>query len=223
MKEWYSIMPNAPIRVAFDLGDTLRVSPPIWPNYSLQIEPGDLSQFAPSGNGVYGYQNLTGKNPITSAPPQEACGGVIYFDSDITKEDFLALLRILEVQAAHVVKPDKDFAIFTAESAEPGQDKYLAQARIVSKFALRYMFGALTQADYEHFPEQATTIAEALWTFIETERKRWGTSWMEDKGLGGTFGGDGHFACEQLAFGLMVENDYHKIYRIWSRAWLVTK
>lgn len=216
-------MPNPPISIAFDLGDGLRVSPPIWPDYSLQVEPGDLSQFAPNGNGVYGYQGRDRTNPITSAPQQEARGGVIYFGNEITKEDFLALMRILGVQRNPGANSSKTFAVFTAESAEPSKYWYLAQVRIVSKFALRHMFGALTQADYDHFPEQALTIAEALWTFIETERKRWGTSWMEDRGLGGTFGGDGHFACEQLAFGLMVENDYHGIYRIWSRAWLVTK
>ena len=37
------------------------------------------------------------------------------------------------------------------------------------------------------------------------------------------FGGDGDWAKEELAFGCMVENVDLGIYRIWSRAWLVTK
>ena len=36
-------------------------------------------------------------------------------------------------------------------------------------------------------------------------------------------GGDGDWAKESLCFGLMVENGYQGVYRIWSRAWLVTK
>jgi hypothetical protein len=52
---------------------------------------------------------------------------------------------------------------------------------------------------------------------------RWGTSSFEDKGLYKKFGGDGDMKREELAFGLIVENEYYGIYRIWSRAWLVTK
>jgi hypothetical protein len=41
--------------------------------------------------------------------------------------------------------------------------------------------------------------------------------------LSGTFGGDGYWAKESLCFGFLVENNYRGVYRIWSRAWLVTK
>lgn len=217
-------MPTAPTRIVFDLGDKIRVSPPIWPDHKLDIQPGDLTKSVPYGNGVYGYQDRKGSNQFTSAPQQEACGGVIYFGNDVNKADFEALMRIMKVQPTHVVKPSKDFAVFTAESKQPGKDGYLVQMRVVSKFGLRFMFNTLTDAEYEKFPEQELTIVEALWSFIEHERKRWGTSWMDDdKGLAGKFGGDGDFAREELAFGFMLENDYHHVYRIWSRAWLVTK
>jgi len=129
----------------------------------------------------------------------------------------------MEVQPAQTVNPSKDFAVFTTESEQPGKDGYIMQMRVVSKFGLRFMFNALTDTEYEKFPEQKLTIVEALWSFIERERERWGSSFMDDKGLGGMFGGDGDFAQEELAFGLMLENDYHGVYRIWSRAWLVTK
>jgi len=214
-----------PVRLVFNLGDKVWVSPPIWPNNKLDIQPGDLSQFTPYGNGVYGYQNRFGENPLTSGPSQEACGGVIYFDNSIVKADFESLMRIMEVQHRNEVKPSKDFAVFTAESNQPGKDGYLVQMRIVSKFGLRFMFGALTDAEYEKFPEQELTMVEVIWSFIEQERKRWGTSFHQDgtNGLRGLFGGDGNYAREELSFGFMLENDYHHVYRIWSRAWLVTK
>lgn len=216
---------SKPKILVFDLGDKIRVSPPIWPQHSLKVQPGDLSQFAPYGNGVYGYQKRDRSNPFTNAPPQEACGGVVYFGNDISRTDFEALTRILEVQSRQVVNPLKSFSVFTAESQQPGKEGYLAQMRLVSKFGLRYMFDAISDAEYERFPDQELTMVEALWSFIEHERNRFGTSFQQDgeKGLRGVFGGDGHFACEELCFGFMLENSYHDICRIWSRAWLVTK
>jgi hypothetical protein len=210
------------IRPVFDLSDKVRISPPIWSDNKLNVQPGDLSKFTPYGNGVYGYQDRNGGNPFKSAPPQEACGGVIYFGNGIAKPDFEALMCILEVQDKYVAKPSKDFAVFIAESNQPGKDGYLVQMRIVSKFGLRFMFGAINEAEYEKFPEQELSMVETLWTFIEHERKRWGTSFGA-KGLVGLFGGDGDFAQEELSFGFMLENEYHHVYRIWSRAWLVTK
>lgn len=213
-------MPKAPRRIVFDLGNKIRVSPPIFSDPSLDLQPGDLSEFVPYGNGVYGYQNRKGSNPFTSAPSQEACGGVIYFGNGVSKADFEALMRITEVRPDH-----KDFAVFTAESKQPGKYGYLAQMRVVSKFGLRHLFHAITDAEHESFVEQEMTIVEALWLFIQQERQRWGTSFLQDgeKGLEGLFGGDGDCAREELAFGFMLENDYYDVYRIWSRAWLVTK
>ncbi|MBU2101277.1 hypothetical protein KKH05_00955 [Patescibacteria group bacterium] len=212
-----------PIQVVLDLGDKVYVSPPIWHTNTLDIDPGDLTHFAPKGNGVYGYQGRGDTHPLTEAPPQEACGGVIYFGVDITREDFDALMRITEVQDAHVVKPRKNFGVFTAESDEPKVDGYVAQVRIVSDFGLRFLFGISEEDVRDNFPTQELSMPDVLWQFIEYERQRWGTTWMVDKGLGGMFGGDGNFAREELAFGFMVENDYHHVYRLWSRAWLVTK
>lgn len=206
------------IQIVFDLGDRVRISPPLFPNAKLDIQPGDLTKFTPYGNGVYGYQNSHGANPIVSAPSQEPSGGVIYFGSNFAHGDFDALLRLMEVKGDY-----KDYAVFIVESKKPDKDGYLVQMRVVTKFGLRFMFNALTENEYESFPEQQLTISEALWAFIEQERQRWGTSWMDDKGLHGKFGGDGDFACEELAFGFLMENEYNGVYRIWSRAWLVTK
>jgi len=207
-------------RIVFDLGDKVRISPPLWPDSELNIQPGDLSQFTPHGNGVYGYQGRQDMNPITGAPSQESGGGIIYFDSKPNEADFSALLRLMEVELDR-----KDYAVFIAGSEEPGKDGYLIQMRIATKFGLRFLFHALPEKEYDRFPEQQITIGEVLWGFIEEEQNRWGTSFSQDeeKGLQGLFGGDGDFAREELAFGFMVENHYHGVYRIWSRAWLVTK
>ena len=209
---------SSPRRIVFDLGDKIRISPPMWPNNKLQIQPGDLTKFVPYGNGVYGYQEPDHKNPFLSAPPQEASGGTVYFDCNISKADFHALLRLLQVKA-----DDKDYAVFTAESETPGKDGFIAQMRIVSRFALCFMFGAISDMESKQFPNQELTVKETLEAFVTHERERWGTSWIDDERLSGLFGGDGNFACEQLAFGFIQENEYFGVYRIWSRAWLVTK
>lgn len=207
------------VRSVFDLGNEVRISPPIWLGHKLNIQPGDLTNFASYGNGVYGYQDRLGEDPIKNSPSQEPSGGVIYFGNGVARADFEALLRLLEVK-----KNKKDYAVFIAESEQPGKDGYLAQMRIITKFGLRFMFETLTETEYDKFPEQQLSIGDVLYGFLEKETERWGTSFMDDsRGLQGLFGGDGDFAREELAFGFMIENEYHGIYRIWSRAWLVTK
>ena len=187
------------------------------------ISPSDLSLFTPYGNGVYGDQDQSIGHPFTGAPMTEPCGGVIYFSNEITITDFYALMRILEIQSRYETNSPNDFSVFTAESQQPGKDNYLTQMRIVSKFGLRFLFRTLDDTEYDKFQNQELSISEALWLFIEHEKIRWGTSWTEDHGLVGKFGGDGHFAREELAFGLMLESRYYQVVRIWSRAWLVTK
>lgn len=205
-------------KIIFDFGGKVRISPPLWPNAKVDIQPGDLTKFLPSGNGVYGYQDKKTSNPLKSAPPQEATGGHLYFGNSISKEDFDALMRITEVRSN-----DKDYAVFIEESKDPKSDGFLLQMRIVPKFALCYMFGVLNEEEYESFPDQELSIGELLYTFIESEKANWGTFFSENPKLDGKFGGDGDFMREELSFGFMVENNYYDVCRIWSRAWLVTK
>ena len=216
---------SAKKRIAFDLGNKIRVSPSLWPGPELAVQPGDLTKFVPYGNGVYGYQNHKGDNPFMIAPQQEPRGGVIYFENDIKLDDFDALMRIMRAVPVGGFGPSKDFAVFATEFSDPRKEGFLAQLRIVPKFGLRFLFEAIAESEYDSFPEQELTIAEVIWSFIEFERNRWGTSFSQDEqmGLRGLFGGDGNFAREELSFGLMLENDYYHIFRIWSRAWLVTK
>lgn len=213
-----------PIRIAFDLGDEIRVSPPICPDHKLNLDPGDLSKFVPQGNGVYGYQPSATAHPFAGAPRQDENGGIIYFGNQIAREDLEALCRILGLSLKNR-EGNKDYSVFIAASDHPEQDGFLRQIRIVSKFGLSSLFGALNDTEYNHFVNQKLTVQEAFWTFIEQEKNCWGTSFMKDeeKGLQGLFGGDGDFAREELSFGLMVENSYFGVFRLWSRAWLVTK
>ncbi|QQR76471.1 hypothetical protein IPJ63_03165 [Candidatus Nomurabacteria bacterium] len=205
-------------RLIFDLGGKVKISPLIWPNARVKTQPGDLSKLLPSGNGVYGYQNKNVPNPFKSAPPQEATGGYVYFGNEITEEDFGALLRITEVNSN-----DKDYSVFIEESRDPQSDGFLLQMRVVPKFALQFMFHVIDEQEYESFPEQELSIGDLLYTFIESERGNWGTSFSDSPKLDGKFGGDGDFMREELSFGFMVENNYYGVCRIWSRAWLVTK
>lgn len=211
-----------PKRIVFELGESVRVSPPIWFDNAVDWYPGDFSKRPPYGSGVYGYQSSNLLDPLKNAPKEEDSGGVVYFGNGISKADFEAMMRIMHVDPC---RPSKDFAVFTALSKEPGKEGCLTQMRTVSKFGLRFMFKSLSDADYEKFAKQGVSTVDALWAFVEHERECWGTSFTEDekKGLRGLFGGDGDFRREQLAFGFMVENQYHGVYRIWSRAWLVTK
>jgi len=215
-------------RTAFSLGDKVNISPAIWPvecEFDIDVQPGDLSKIAPSGTGFYGHQSHLCNNPFTNAPSKSAVGGVIYFDNGISTVDFKVLMHVLNVQSMYAEESIKDYAVFVKESDNPKEDGYLTQMRIVSKFGLYRMFRVINDTDYENFPKQEQNVVETLMTYIKHERKCWGTSFTQDgeKGLCGLFGGDGCWRREQLSFGFMVENDYYSIYRIWSRAWLVTK
>lgn len=200
---------------------TLRISPPLFMNNHVKTDLSDLSQFAPHGNGVYGFQQGI-PNPIVIAPPQDDKGGFLYFGNEVTQDDFFALMRITGVQEAYVENPSKQYAIFLQQSGQPGKDGYLSQMRIVPNFALRHLFGVITSEQYQAYPEQELSVREAMWAFMQIEKKKYGTGFGSQE-LDGKFGGDGDFAREELSFGFMVENSYYGVYRIWSRAWLVTK
>ncbi len=182
--------------------------------------PEDIAQFAPSGNSIYGYQAQSVTGPFESAPIQEAEGGVIYFRNDIGREELEVLLRLIGVTPPRP-KPIHDYALYQAESANPLGDRYLRQVRFVSESALHSFFRSLPKD--EKVPQQGLDIVERCWRFIQAEREHWGTFFAASPKLAGKFGGDGNWAYEELCFGLMMENSYYGIWRIWSRAWLVTK
>lgn len=214
----------------------VHISPRIWPGKELPVQPGDLSQFAPQGMGLggplpmfpwdsledvarrpafYEFQPQS-LHPLRGAPATEPCGGAVYFDSFPEKEDFQALSRLLKLATEM-----REYAVFQAESAEPVEERFVVQLRIVGHGALGYMYGARNEQGSASFEPQKLTLGETLWAFIEDQQERFGSGYSA--GLQGCLGGDGDWAKEKLCFGLFVENPYHQIYRIWSRAWLVTK
>jgi hypothetical protein len=218
------------------IDDLVKISPRVWPGKQLDVQPGDLSIFVPMGSGIAGpipvmpWDDLTSAlsrpgyysyhahsgHPFLGAPSTEAAGGIIYFDGDPQRTDVEALLRLLEVYSR-----SNDYAVFSEDATNPQDERYLTQIRIVSKLALRFMFQALSSEEYEAFPEQPLSVGELVWRFIEGQQQIWGKGYS--RALMGAMGGDGDWANETLAFGFMVENAYHHVYRLWSRAWLVTK
>jgi hypothetical protein len=213
-----------------------RIAPPIWPGKALEVQPGDLTQFAPMGLGLnapfvmrpwdklsdmfsrtdyYGYHPRS-NDPFRGAPVTDAAGGTVYFDGSPQTEHIGVLLRLMQVGSSH-----KSYAVFVGRAENPQDEGYLVQLRIVSSFALAQMFGATTGDETTRFLEQPLTVGELVLKFIEHQQNAWGTGFSSR--LAGTMGGDGDWAKESLAFGFLVENSYQAVYRIWSRAWLVTK
>src|SRR5690348_6308956 len=86
-----------PVRFVLDFGAGVSISPPIWPDCTIDVQPGDLSKFAPKGTGVYGYQEEVA-HPFLNGPIHEAESGILYFDNDIRRADLKAILRIFKVE-----------------------------------------------------------------------------------------------------------------------------
>lgn len=205
-----------------DSGKALNIYTSLEGKNKYSVDPNDFSIIVPSGNGVYGFHKNT-TDPFKSISLQEGTGGLIYFENQISKDNFFTLTTILGISRALNPKwENRDYAAFYKESQNPKEEGFLSQIRLVSKFSLRFLFKSIDEHEYNNFPTQDLTMAEACWAFISGQKKRWGTDFTSPK-LNGKFGGDGDYAREELSFGLMVENNYHNIYRIWSRAWLVTK
>jgi hypothetical protein len=220
-----------------DLSTLARISPAVWPGKELEAQPGDLSFFTPMGCNIggplpvmpwdnlsdamsrqqyYRYQGRTG-HPLQDAPTTDAAGGVVYFDGSPDPADVQAMLRLMRVPT-HL----RTYAVFAAQSTDVKADRFLTQLRIVSTFALASMFGALsTEEEAKALGEQPLAIGELVEKFIAFEQGRWGAGYSH--GLEGCMGGDGDWARETLCFGFLVENGYYGVYRVWSRAWLVTK
>lgn len=193
------------------------------PSKELYPTPGDLTLFSPYGNSVCGYQDGTVWDPFKGAPNTQEAGGVLYFGNDITRDDFVALMRVLGVDGKTATSQAYQYALYMSDAEEPQKQSYLTQMRVVSRFGLQYMFHSISSSEYDDYPKQAVEPVDALWSFIEFERKKWGTSCFQNGPISGIMGGDGNYSREELSFGFMRENNYYDVCRIWSRAWIVTK
>jgi hypothetical protein len=171
--------------------------------------------FDRSATDCYDFQERRG-HPIKDAPLTSGAGGVVYFDSKIPSGALASLCRLWTIDTEC-----RDFAAFLTQTTSPVEDRWLVHLRIVSRFALHHVFGAIGKNEYARFPAQKLTLLETLEEFLRDQQHHW----VEESpnALTGAAGGDGDWANETLGFGFLVENDYHGIYRIWSRAWLITK
>ena len=222
------------VEMAHGIEEFVKLAPAVWPGEALGIQPGDLSLFAPMGNGLgapmvirpwddlgdvasrgayYEFHTHTG-HPFTGAPKTEADGGTIYFDQHCQREDIEAMLRLMGVYGKLT-----DYAAFLQETTNP-EDCYVSQLRIVGGHALQFLFRTSDEPEQKSLRQQSLPISEVIWRFIEWFRQEYDAGRYS---VDGVLGGDGDWANESLAFGFMVENQYHSIYRIWTRAWLVTK
>ena len=157
-----------PKYLAFEITEgKLRITPPLYFGNELKVKPDDLEKFAPTGTGLYGLQEHL-KNPMKEGPIHEPAGGTIFFGNNIKREDFLALARIMEIPER------KNYAAFIERSNNPGKDGYLTQLRLVDRFGLQFLFKAISDKEYESFQEQELTMPEALYAFIDNQRRVWG-------------------------------------------------
>ncbi len=221
--------PAAPARAS-----TLDVN---WPGRPLTVMPGDFSKYVPQGMGLdvqpvirpwddpveavttpsyYGFETRE-TDPVRGTPTQEASGGVIYFDDGISRRHILTALFVMGVNLH-----EREFVVFQGPAGDTVGERYLDQARIMRKGALQYLFRPGPEA--ADLPVQPVTMGDFIRQFIDDQRKKWNDPrYTFSDRLSGTFGGDGDWAKELLCFGFMVENSYWGVYRLWSRAWLVTK
>jgi len=213
--------------------DWVQISPAVWSAKSVPVQPGDLRRFAPMGRGRIGVLppdleefgeaagnpelfSLTAhhSHPLLDAPITEPTGGTLYLDGEPNAEDLAATLRLLGVPATAT-----DYAAFVGHATKPAEERYLTQVRIVRRVALAALYDALSEADLRSFPQQTLTVGALIGKFIETEQQRWGTGLSPQ--LCERFGNPGQRFRATLAFGLMIENAFCGVYRLWSRAWLL--
>jgi hypothetical protein len=215
------------------IADWARISPSVWTSKSVPVQPGDLGRFAPMGRGRIGpvpadlddfgpapgnpdLFSLTAhhSHPLLDAPITEPTGGTLYLDGEPNAEDLAATLRLLGVPSDAT-----DYAAFVSQAKKPAEERYMTQLRIVRCVALAALYDALSESELRTFPRQQLTVGALMGKFIETEQRHWGTG-LSPK-LCERFGNPGQRFRATLAFGLMIENAFYGVYRLWSRAWLL--
>ena len=227
-------MRNAPHPTVTESIDSwMQLSPSVWPTRRLRIQPGDLARFAPMGRGRVGPApadldadgSATGDpdvfsltahqgNPLLNAPITEPTGGTLYLDGQPNRDDLAAALRLLGIP-----RDAGDYAAFLGHAKKPSEERYVTQLRIVRRVALAALYGALSENELRSFPRQRLTIDDLIFKFVETEQDTWGAG-LSPK-LRDRFGRSSPRFRPTLAFGLMVENAFYGVYRVWSRAWLL--
>ena len=177
----------------------------------MVMMPWDDVDSVVSRRGFYDWQPHGG-DPMRNAPRTDPQGGVVYFDARENPERLTVLFDMLGVEAFA-----RDYTAIWADSDDFARDGFLTCLRVINR-------GGLARLDHEaaaSLPDQGLRAGELLQRFVAEETRRYSRG--GGGSLSGTLGGDGDWAYEDLCFGMMVENAYWQVYRIWSRPWLVTK
>src|SRR6202008_1086181 len=195
---------------------------PLWPARILVVQPGALQLFAPAGFAalVLGAGRLPGREgrgnrpaaPVRAAPLTEPAGGAVYIQGQPAPADVAGLMRLLRVDAAAA-----DYAAFVAHAADPLEERYLTQLRLIRAPALVGIYQALSPDETRLFPDQRLTIGELVPAFIADEQQRWSARPPQPS----TIEPEEPQGEQALAFGFLVENAHYGVYRLWSRVWLL--
>ena len=168
--------------------------------------------FTVTPGDYYGLQNAS-TQPILAAPTNLGAGGLIYFDAEAAEDEkrIYRCCRLMDIYAAMT-----HYAAIVTTARDPLGDGYVTLLRMIAEDAFKYMVERDTELP--ELPEQDIGPAEAIAAFVSSEGTRLGKapSWaalgIDDPEL---------LALGQprLGFGLMVENGFRGVYRIWSRLW----
>ena len=195
------------------LNKLIEVDPSVWDSREgIEILPNDFTRIVNNGFDCDSkFPRLESDDPRRWMPWDQDAGGAFCFDSRPymgEKDAFMILMKSLGVSNV-----SKTFAPFIEEG--PGLQK---QMRIVSASALKSVFKVLNQKEYESFPEQEVTMAEALWLFFLDV-----TPEYPPKKIYPGKPGMATISLIPPSIGIVVENSYYKVYRIWSRWPIIRK
>lgn len=173
----------------------------------VEIRPDDFSETVNNGFDCDSkFPDPKTNDPRRWMPWDESAGGAFCFDSRPymgEKDAFMTLMESLEIS-----NRVKTFAVFIERGS--GRQK---QMRIASARALKSVFKVLDKKEYESFPAQEVTMAEAFWLFFldVTPSHKPPQKIHSEKSFGILI------SLIPPSIGIMVENSYYGIYRIWSR------
>jgi hypothetical protein len=162
--------------------------------------------------GIYDWQPHGG-DPMINAPRTDDGGGVVYFGADKSPQEVTQRLSVL-FGVLGVKAHRRDYTVVWKDCEDPQRDGFVTCLRVISRNALE----KLDREAAATVPDQGLEAGELVQSFVLEEQRR-----FSDVVLTGALGGDGDWAYEQLAFGIMMENAHLQVYRIWSRLWLLTK
>lgn len=190
------------------LSKLVGLHPSIWEGKEeIEIRPDDFTQIVNNGFDCDSQFPKPGTDdPRKWMPWDERAGGAFCFNSRDymgKKNAFLTLVMALGMSIRV-----KTFAAFIEEGS--GHQK---QMRIVSARALKSVFEIIDQDQYDSFPEQEVSMAEAFWVFFLDATP----SHNPPRKTRSENPGKATLSLIPPSIGIMVENAYYGIYRIWSR------